>query len=76
MKKSSIKTVIVAAITMAAMCVPVAANAQLGGLVNKAKKKAEQVVDKKKDEAMKEARLRTTPRCRPSIPSARPFPGP
>lgn len=41
---------------MAAMCVPVAANAQLGGLVNKAKKKAEQVVDKKKDEAKKEAK--------------------
>ena len=50
MKTKTIKTLLVAAITMAAMSVPTTANAQLGGLVNKAKKKAEQVVEKKKEE--------------------------
>ena len=56
MKKNSIKTLVVAAITMAAMAVPTTANAQLGGLVNKAKKNAEQAVDKKKNEAKKDAK--------------------
>ena len=46
----------VAAITMAAMAIPTTAHAQFGGLVDKAKKKAEQVVDKKKDDAKKEAK--------------------
>jgi gas vesicle protein len=50
MKTKTIKTLLVAAITMAAMSVPGTANAQLGGLVKKAKQKAEQVVDKKKEE--------------------------
>ena len=56
MKTKTIKTLLVAAITMAAMSVPGTANAQLGGLVNKAKKKAEQVVDKKKEDVKKEAK--------------------
>ena len=56
MKARTIKTLLVAAITMAAMSVPTTANAQLGGLVNKAKKKAEQVVDKKKEDVKKEAK--------------------
>ena len=53
--KRNIKTLLVAAITMAAMCVPTTANAQLGGLAKKAKQKAEQVVDKKKVDAKQEA---------------------
>lgn len=52
MKTRTIKTLLVAAVTMAAMSVPTTANAQLGGLVNKAKKKAEQVVDQKKEQAV------------------------
>ena len=56
MKAKTIKTLLVAAITMAAMSVPGTANAQLGGLVNKAKKKAEQVADKKKEDVKKEAK--------------------
>ena len=56
MKTKTIKTLLVAAITMAAMSVPGTANAQLGGLVNKAKKKAEQVADKKKEDVKKEAK--------------------
>ena len=56
MKAKTIKTLLVAAITMAAMSVPGTANAQLGGLINKAKKKAEQVVDKKKEDVKKEAK--------------------
>ena len=56
MKTKAIKTLLVAAITMAAMSVPGTANAQLGGLINKAKKKAEQVVDKKKEDVKKEAK--------------------
>ena len=56
MKTRTIKTLLVAAITMAAMSVPTTANAQLGGLVNKAKKKAEQVVEKKKEDVKKEAK--------------------
>ncbi len=56
MKTKTIKTLLVAAITMAAMSVPGTANAQLGGLINKAKKKAEQVVDKKKEDVKKEAK--------------------
>ncbi|MBQ3732024.1 MAG: hypothetical protein IJS04_03705 [Muribaculaceae bacterium] len=56
MKARTIKTLLVAAITMAAMSVPTTANAQLGGLVNKAKKKAEQVVEKKKEDVKKEAK--------------------
>lgn len=56
MKAKTIKTLLVAAITMAAMSVPTTANAQLGGLVNKAKKKAEQVVEKKKEDVKKEAK--------------------
>ena len=55
MKTKTLKTLLVAAITMAAMSMPGTANAQLGGLVNKAKKKAEQVVDKKKEDVKKEA---------------------
>jgi hypothetical protein len=51
---------LVAAITMAAMSMPSTANAQLGGLVKKAKDKAkekvEQVVDKKKEDVKKEAK--------------------
>ena len=56
MKTKTLKTLLVAAITMAAMSMPGTANAQLGGLVNKAKKKAEQVVDKKKEDVKKEAK--------------------
>jgi hypothetical protein len=56
MKTRTIKTLLLAAITMAAMSVPGTANAQLGGLVNKAKKKAEQVVEKKKEDVKKEAK--------------------
>ena len=56
MKAKSIKTLLVAAITLAAMSVPSTANAQLGGLVNKAKKKAEQVVEKKKEDVKKDAK--------------------
>ena len=56
MKARTIKTLLVAAITMAAMSVPTTANAQLGGLVKKAKQKAEQVVEKKKEEVKKEAK--------------------
>lgn len=56
MKARTIKTLLVAAITMAAMSVPTTANAQLGGLVNKAKKKAEQVVEKKKEDVKKDAK--------------------
>ena len=56
MKARTIKTLLVAAITLAAMSVPSTANAQLGGLVNKAKKKAEQVVDKKKEDVKKDAK--------------------
>ena len=55
--KRNIKTLLVAAITMAAMCVPTTANAQLGGLAKKAKQKAEQVVDKKKVDAKQEANM-------------------
>ena len=56
MKARTIKTLLVAAITLAAMSVPSTANAQLGGLVNKAKKKAEQVVEKKKEDVKKDAK--------------------
>ena len=56
----SFKTIALAAVTMAAMCAPVTANAQLGGLINKAKKKAketvEQVVDKKKTDVQEKAK--------------------
>ena len=39
MNIKSFKTIALAAVTMAAMCAPVTANAQLGGLINKAKRK-------------------------------------
>ena len=55
MKTKTIKTLLVAVMVMAAMSVPGIANAQLGGLINKAKKKAEQVVEKKKEDVKKEA---------------------
>ena len=55
MKTKTIKTLLVAVMVMAAMSVPGTANAQLGGLINKAKKKAEQVVEKKKEDVKKEA---------------------
>ena len=77
--KNSIKTLMVAAITMAAMSVPSTANAQLGGLVKKAKQKAEQVVDKKKNEivekgkekakdAKNEAKMNALETQRPPLP--------
>ena len=60
MKAKSIKTLLVAAITLAAMSVPSTANAQLGGLVKKAKDKAkekvEQVVDKKKNDVVEKGK--------------------
>lgn len=60
MNIKSFKTIALAAVTMAAMCAPVTANAQLGGLINKAKKKAketvEQVVDKKKTDVQEKAK--------------------
>ena len=60
MKTKSIKTLLVAAITLAAMSAPATANAQLGGLVKKAKDKAkekvEQVVDKKKNEVVEKGK--------------------
>ena len=60
MKTKSIKTLLVAAITLAAMSVPATANAQLGGLVKKAKEKAkekvEQVVDKKKTDVVEKGK--------------------
>lgn len=79
MTKKSIKTLLVAAITMAAMAVPNIANAQLGGLVKKAKQKAEQVVDKKKNEivekgkekaknAKEEAKMKALETQRPTLP--------
>ena len=75
MKAKSIKTLLVAAITLAAMSVPSTANAQLGGLVNKAKKKAEQVIDKKKEEvkdkgkkAKEEAKMKAIETQRPPLP--------
>lgn len=73
--KNSVKTLLVAAITMAAMCVPSTANAQLGGLMKKAKDKAGEVVDKKKDEAKKkgkeakeEAKMQALETQRPPLP--------
>ena len=75
MKTKSIKTLLVAAITLAAMSVPATANAQLGGLVKKAKDKAGEVVDKKKDEAKKkgkevkeEAKMQALESQRPPLP--------
>ena len=75
MKARTIKTLLVAAITLAAMSVPSTANAQLGGLVNKAKKKAEQVVDKKKEEikdkgkkAKEDAKMQALETQRPPLP--------
>ena len=75
MKARTIKTLLVAAITLAAMSVPSTANAQLGGLVNKAKKKAEQVVDKKKEEikdkgkkAKEDAKMKALETQRPPLP--------
>ena len=79
MKTKSIKTLLVAAITLAAMSVPTTANAQLGGLVKKAKEKAkekvEQVVDKKKEDVKKEAKkakddakMKALETQRPSLP--------
>ena len=60
MKTTSIKTLLVAAITLAAMSVPSTANAQFGGLVKKAKDKAkekvEQAVDKKKNEVVEKGK--------------------
>ena len=60
MKTKSIKTLLVAAITLAAMSMPSTANAQFGGLVKKAKDKAkekvEQVVDKKKNEVVEKGK--------------------
>ena len=56
MKKNSIKTLAVAAITMAAMAIPTTANAQFGGLVKKAKDKAGEVVNKKKEEVKEGAK--------------------
>lgn len=75
MKKRTIKTLLVAAITLAAMSVPSTASAQLGGLVNKAKKKAEQVVEKKKEEvkdkgkkAKEDAKMKAIETQRPPLP--------
>ena len=83
MKTKSIKTLLVAAITLAAMSVPSTANAQLGGLVKKAKDKAkekvEQVVDKKKNEVVEkgkqkanetkeEAKMKALETQRPPLP--------
>lgn len=83
MKTKTIKTLLVAAITMAAMSVPTTANAQLGGLMKKAKEKAkekvEQVVDKKKNEAVEkgkqtvkdakdEAKMKALETQRPPLP--------
>jgi len=60
MNIKSFKTIALAAVTMVAMCAPATAHAQLGGLVNKAKKKAketvEQVVDKKKTDVQEKAK--------------------
>ena len=60
MNTKSIKTLLVAAITLAAMSAPTTANAQFGGLVKKAKDKAkekvEQVVDKKKNEVVEKGK--------------------
>ena len=60
MKTKTIKTLLVAAITLAAMSVPTTANAQLGGLMKKAKEKAkekvEQVVDKKKNDVVEKGK--------------------
>ena len=75
MKKRTIKTLLLAAITLAAMSVPSTAKAQLGGLVNKAKKKAEQVVEKKKEEvkdkgkkAKEDAKMKAIETQRPPLP--------
>ena len=75
MKLKFIQTLMITAITMAAMCVPATANAQLGGLVNKAKQKAKETVDKKKDDAKKEgknqakqAKMQALETQRPELP--------
>lgn len=79
MKKRTIKSLLVAAFTLAAMSVPSTANAQLGGLVKKAKDKAkekvEQVVDKQKEEAKKkvkeakeDAKMKALDTQRPPLP--------
>ena len=79
MKTKSIKTLLVAAMVMAAMSVPGTANAQFGGLVKKAKEKAkekvEQVVDKKKEEAKdkgkkikEESKMKALETQRPPLP--------
>jgi len=60
MNTKTFKTLALAAVTMAAVCAPATANAQLGGLINKAKQKAkekvEQVVDKKKTEVQEKGK--------------------
>ena len=71
MKQKSIKTLMIAAITMAAMCVPATANAQLGGLVKKAKQKVEEKkVDAKKEayKAKEEAKMQALETQRPPLP--------
>ena len=78
MKTRTIKTLLVAAITMAAMSAPSTANAQLGGLVKKAKQKAEQVVDKKNEvvekgkekakNAKEDAKMKALETQRPPLP--------
>ena len=79
MKTRTIKSLLVAAFTLAAMSVPSTANAQLGGLVKKAKDKAkekvEQVVDKKKEEVKdkgkkvkEEAKMQALETQRPPLP--------
>ena len=79
MKTKTIKTLLVAAITLAAMSAPSTANAQLGGLVKKAKQKAEQVVDKQKDKIVEkgkeeaknkknEAKMKALDSQRPELP--------
>ena len=75
MKTKTIKTLLVAIMVMAAMSVPETANAQLGGLVKKAKQKAEQVVDKKKEdvkkkgkEAKEEIKMQALETQRPPLP--------
>lgn len=72
MKKNSIKTLVVAAITMAAMAVPTTANAQLGGMMKKAKQKAENVAEEKKNEAKKGAEKAKEEAKRQAIETQRP----
>ena len=72
MKRITKKTLLVAAIVMAAMCVPSTASAQFGGIVNKAKDKAKETVDKKKKDVKKDAKAQAEQAKMQAIETQRP----